>query len=55
MRKNKRRNNQMNEKTNVIRCKTHNRPVFDHEVCSLFSSKSSTNNQKNCGNCTSSF
>ncbi len=55
MRNNKRRNNQMKEKSRIIRCKTHNRPVFEHEVCSQFSSKSNTSNQNNCANCTNSF
>ena len=54
MRKNKQRNNKMNKKSTIVRCKTHNRPVFEHETCSKFSSKSGTNSDKNCANCTSS-
>jgi hypothetical protein len=39
----------------VIRCKALNRPVYEHEVCSKYSVKVSSNNQKNCVNCTHSF
>jgi hypothetical protein len=55
MRNNKRRYNQIKKKSKIIRCKTHNRPVFEHETCSLFSSKSDTNNDNTCVNCKSSF
>lgn len=54
MRKNNRRNNQMKKKSVIVRCIVHNRPVFEHETCSKFSSKSGTNNDKNCANCISS-
>ncbi len=50
-RKNRRRNNQQKKSSKVIRCKKNNRPVLEHEVCASFSSKDSSNNQKNCGNC----
>jgi len=50
-----RRNNQEKKKSNVIRCKIHNRPVFEHETCPQFSIKNSTNNEKTCINCLNSF
>ena len=50
-----RRNNQIRKKSKVIRCKIHSRPVFEHEVCSLFSTKNNPNDQKNCQNCKNSF
>ena len=56
MNKNKRRYNNNNKKTKkVIRCKLLNRPVFEHEVCSRFSSKVNSNNQSNCENCKHAF
>ncbi len=56
MNKNRRRRNNENKKQKkVIRCKALNRPVFEHEVCSKFSSKVSYNNQNNCENCTHAF
>ena len=51
----KKRNNENKRQKVVIRCKTFNKPVFEHEVCSEFSSKVSSNNQKNCENCRHSF
>ena len=55
MNKNRRRNNENKKQKVVIRCKTKNKPVFEHEVCNEFSSKVSSNNQKNCENCKHSF
>lgn len=49
------RNNEMKKKSKIIRCKEHNRPVFGHEVCSLFSPRSSSNTHKSCENCAKSF
>jgi len=49
------RNNENKIQKKVIRCKALNRPVFEHEVCSQFSSKINSNNQKNCENCRHAF
>jgi hypothetical protein len=54
--KNRRKNKNKNKKRKkVIRCKTMNKPVFEYEVCSEFSSKVNSNNLKNCENCKHSF
>ena len=54
--KNRKRNNNYNKKQKkVIRCKLLNKPVFEHEVCSQFSSKINSNNQNNCENCKYAF
>lgn len=50
-----RRKNQEIIQKNVIRCNILNRPVFEHEVCSQFSSKVNSSDQKNCKNCKYSF
>ena len=50
-----RRKRDNNKQKEVIRCKTLNRPVFKHEVCSQFSSKVNANNEKNCENCKHAF
>lgn len=55
MRRNNRRNNQFRKKSKIIRCKAHNKPVFEHEVCSSFIEKIKTNEMKNCENCKHSF
>ncbi len=56
MNRNRRRRNDENKKQKkVIRCKALNRPVFEHEVCSQFSSKVNSNNQNNCENCKHAF
>jgi hypothetical protein len=54
---NKRRRHNQNNKIvkKVIRCKALNRPVYEHEVCSKYSVKVNSNNQKNCVNCAHSF
>ena len=49
------RNNNNKKPKKVIRCNALNRPVFEHEVCSQFSSKINSNNQNNCENCKHSF
>jgi len=51
----RRRNNENKKQKKVIRCKALNRPVFEHEVCSQFSSKVKSNNQNNCENCKHAF
>ena len=51
----KRRKNENKTQKKVIRCRTLKKPVFEHEVCSQFSSKVSSNNQNNCDNCKHSF
>ena len=51
----RRPNNQKQIQKKVIRCKALNRPVFAHEVCSKYSPKVSSNNQKNCENCRYAF
>ena len=54
--KNRRRRNKNNKKQKkVIRCKLLNRPVFENDVCSKFSSKVNSNNQNNCENCKYAF
>jgi len=50
-----RRNRQFKQKSILMRCKTHARPVFGHEVCSNYLSKNTSNDKKNCTNCASSF
>jgi len=56
MNRNRRRRNDENKKQKkVIRCKALNRPVFEHETCSQFSSKVNSNNQNNCENCKHAF
>ena len=54
-RKRRTRNDENKKQKKVIRCKALNRPVFEHEVCSKFSSKVSSNNQNNCENCQHAF
>ena len=49
------RNNENKKQKKVIRCKALNRPVFEYEVCSQFSSKVNSNNQNSCENCKHSF
>ncbi len=49
------RNNENKKERKVIRCKALNRPVFEYQVCSQFSLKINSNNQKNCMNCIYSF
>lgn len=53
--KRKRRNRQMKKETKIIRCEKHYKPVFEREVCSSFSFKDTSNNQKNCANCVHSY
>jgi hypothetical protein len=53
--KNRRTRNDEKKQKKVIRCKALNRPVFEHEVCSKFSSKVKSNDQNNCGNCKHAF
>jgi hypothetical protein len=50
-----RRNRQAKQKSILMRCKTHSKPVFGHEVCSRHLSKNTTDNKKSCDNCISSF
>ncbi len=49
------RNNENKKQKKVIRCKALNRPVFEYEVCSQFSSKVNSNNQNSCENCKYAF
>ena len=51
----RRRDNENKKQKKVIRCKALNRPVFEHEVSSQFSSKVNSNNQNNCENCKHAF
>jgi len=51
----RKRGNEDNKQKKLFRCKTLNRPVFGNEVCSQFSSKTSSNNQNNCENCKHAF
>jgi len=53
--KRRRRNNEKTKPKKLIRCKALNRPVFDNEVCSKFSSKISSNTLNNCVNCIHAF
>jgi len=53
--KNRRSNNYDKKQRKVIRCKLLYQPVFEHEVCSQFISRVSSNNQNNCGNCKHAF
>jgi len=53
--KRRKQNNYNKREKKVIRCKAINRPVYEHEVCSQFSVKANSNNQKHCLNCTHSF
>jgi len=49
------RNNENKKQKKVIRCKALNRPVFEYEVCSQFSSKVNSNNQNSCEDCKYAF
>jgi hypothetical protein len=51
----RKRNNEEKKENKVIRCGVLNRPVFEHEICSKFSAKISSNNQQNCVNCSYAF
>jgi len=51
----RRRNNENKKQKKLVRCKALNRPVFEHEVCSKFRSKISSNTQNNCENCIHAF
>jgi hypothetical protein len=51
----RRRNNENKKQKKLIRCKALNRPVFEHEVCSKFSSKIKSNIQNSCENCIYAF
>jgi len=51
----RRRNNEIIKQKKVIRCRALNRPVFEHEVCSQFSSKTNSNTNNNCENCKHAF
>jgi len=53
--KSNKRNNQTRNTSKVIRCKAQGKPVFEHEVCTLFSSRDKLINKENCKNCTNSF
>jgi hypothetical protein len=39
----------------VIRCNALQRPVYEHEVCSRYTTKTGSDTQKNCKNCKYSF
>jgi hypothetical protein len=54
-RRKKRKNNNDIKQKKIIRCKALNRPVFEHEVCSQFVSKTSSNDKNNCENCKHAF
>jgi len=51
----RRRDNENKIQKKLIRCKALNRPVFEHETCSKFSSRVNSNNQNNCENCKHAF
>lgn len=51
----RRRNNENKKQIKVIRCRALNRPVFEHETCSLYGIKVNSNNQHNCENCKHAF
>ena len=55
MRRNNKRKNMQKKAKIVIRCRALNKPVFEHEVCTNFSSKINTNSQNNCVNCIHAF
>ena len=55
MKKRRKPNNVIKIQKKVIRCKAQNKPVFEHEFCSQFVTKESSNNQNNCGNCKHAF
>ena len=55
MARNRRKRNNVKKQKKVIRCTALNRPVFEHEVCSQFVSKSSSDNKNNCENCKHAF
>jgi len=51
----KKKNNKKQKQMRIIRCKIHNRPMFQYEVCTDFSPKNNSNDVKNCENCIQSF
>jgi hypothetical protein len=55
MSRNRRGRKENKKQKNVIRCKSKNKPVFEHEVCSEFIAKVKSNDQNNCGNCKYAF
>ena len=55
MARNRRKRNNDTKQKKVIRCIALNRPVFEHEVCSQFVSKTSSNDKNNCENCKHAF
>ncbi len=54
-RNNRRRNNRIKKSSQVIRCKIHEKPVLEHEVCSSFSQKDSSKKEEKCEHCSHSF
>jgi hypothetical protein len=58
MNQNRNRRKRINEnkkQIKVIRYKALNRPVYKHELCSVFCSKIDSNTQNKCENCKHAF
>ncbi len=50
------RNNRFNKtKSEVMRCRVHNKPVFNTDNCSSFVQKTNSDKKSNCVNCKNSF
>jgi len=52
---NPRRKNTESFQKIIIRCNVLQRPVYEHEVCPQFTSKTGSDLQKNCKTCKHSF
>lgn len=46
-----RKNKEEHQKKVIIRCKFHQKPVFDTDTCANFKAKSEANTGKLCRNC----
>lgn len=54
-RNNRKRNNENIKNKKIMRCNTHNKPVFNLDVCDQFTAKSESNTQKDCEHCMHSY
>jgi hypothetical protein len=53
--KNRRKNREENHKKIIIRCRHHQKPVFETDTCPNIKLKSEANNIKDCKNCQYSY
>lgn len=52
---NRQRKNQESFHKVIIRCQVLQRPVYEHDVCSKYVIKTSSDTQKSCKNCKNSY